>query len=194
MLKSTYLTEHDLKDFGFRFLGRNIKISSDARVYGQENISIGNNVRIDDFVILSAVNGEIQIGNYVFIARNCHLSGTLGIKIHDFCTMAANSIIYSASDDYTGEFLTGQAISREFTTRIGGLVVFEKHVIIGSSCTVIGPCILAEGCSVGSMTLVYKSLDPWSVYVGIPARKLKERKKDLLRAERDFMDREKDDV
>jgi dTDP-4-amino-4,6-dideoxy-D-glucose acyltransferase len=187
MLQSTYLTEFDLKDFGFKSLGNNVRISSDARIYGQENISIGNDVRIDDFVILAAVGGEIQIGNYIFIARNCHLSGSLGIKLNDFCTLAANTIIYSASDDYNGTHLTGQAISQEFVSKTGGRVIAERHVIIGSGCTIIGPCIIGEGTSIGSMTLVNKNLDPWGVYVGIPARRLKERQKDLLNKENEFL-------
>lgn len=188
MLQSKYLTEFDLKDFGFKSLGRNIRISSDARIYGQENISIENDVRIDDFVILSAGTGEILIGNYVFIARNCHLSGTLGIRLGDFSTMAANSIIYSASDDYSGGFLTGQAIPQEFTAKIGGKVIVEKHVIIGSSCTIVGPCIIGEGSSIGSMSLVNKNLDPWGVYIGVPAHKLKDRSKELLKGEEKFLD------
>ncbi|MFM7105605.1 MAG: acyltransferase, partial [Flavobacteriales bacterium] len=104
-LKSKYLTEEDLKDYGFRSLGKNIRISSDARVYGQENISIGDDVRIDDFAILSAANGTIEIGSHVFIARGCHLSGTMNLRIHDFVTLAGNVTIYTASDDYSGESL-----------------------------------------------------------------------------------------
>ena len=180
MLKSKYLDENDLKDFGFKFLGQNIRISSDARIYGQENISIGNNVRIDDFVILSAANGFISIGDFVFIARNSHLSGTLGIEIKDFASMAANSIIYSASDDYSGEYLTAQAIPQEYTTQIGGIVSVGKHVIIGSSTTIIGPCVIEEGCSIGAMSLVNKNTKSWGIYYGIPAKRMKERKRDLL--------------
>jgi galactoside O-acetyltransferase len=193
MLKSNYLSEHDLEDFGFRSIGKNVRISSDARIYGQENISIGSDVRIDDFVILSASTGTIEIGSCVFIARGCHLSGTFGIQIKDFSTMAANTVIYSASDDYSGNYLTGQAISSEFTARIGGPVVIEKHVIIGSSCTVIGSCTIHEGCSIGSMTLVNKDLEPWGVYIGIPARRLKDRSKDLLKMEQDFIQFRKTD-
>jgi galactoside O-acetyltransferase len=187
MLKSNYLTEHDLKDFGFKSIGKNVRISSDARIYGQENISIGNDVRIDDFVIFSAASGTIEIGSCVFIARGCHLSGTFGIQIRDFSTMAANTIVYSASDDYTGRYLTGQAIPSAFTTRIGGPVVIEKHVIVGSSCTIIGSCIIREGCSIGSMTLVNEDLEAWGIYVGIPARRLKDRSKDLLKMEQEFI-------
>jgi acetyltransferase-like isoleucine patch superfamily enzyme len=187
MLKSAYLTEEDLKDFGFKSIGRNVRISADARIYGQNNISIGNNVRIDDFAILSAENGHINIGNYVFIARNSHLSGYYGIDLLDFTSMAANTIIYSASDDYSGDYLTAQAIPQKFTAHLGGPVVIGKHVIIGSSCNVIGPAHIGEGCSIGAMSLVSGELAPWGVYVGIPCRKLKDRKKGLLELEEKFL-------
>lgn len=193
MLQSAYLTEVELKDFGFKSLGKNVRISSDARVYGPENISIANNVRIDDFAILAAVNGSIAIGNHVFIARNSHLSGTLGIEMHDFSSMAANTVIYSASDDYSGDYLTAQAIPKKYTTQVGGPVVIGKHVIIGSATTIIGPCNVGEGCSIGAMTLVNNDLQPWGMYVGIPAKRLKDRKKGLLALEEEFLkDKETD--
>jgi galactoside O-acetyltransferase len=187
MLQSNYLTETNLANFGFKSIGKNVRISSDARIYGQENISLGSNVRIDDFVILSGANGSINIGNYVFIARNSHLSGALGIEMHAFSSMAANVVIYSASDDYSGDYLTAQAIPQEFTTKVGGKVVIGKHVIIGSSCTILGPATIGEGCSVGSMSLVHKDLDDWGVYVGIPVKRLKDRKKNLLALEKKFL-------
>jgi len=186
-LKSKYFTEIDLKDFGFKKIGRNVQISSDVRIYGQENISIGNDVRIDDFCILSSVNGSIDIGNYVFIARNSHLSGFFGIELHDFSSMAANTVIYSASDDYSGDYLTAQAIPQKYTAHIGGMVIIGKHVIIGSSCTIMGPCNIGEGCSIGAMTLVQKDLLPWGIYVGIPCKRIKERKKGLLSLEEQFL-------
>jgi len=187
MLQSRYLTEVELKDFGFKSIGRNVRISTDARIYGPENISIGNDVRIDDFTTLAAVNGSITIGNYVFIARNSHLSGTLGIEMHDFSSMAANTVIYSASDDYSGEYLTAQAIPKEYTTQIGGPVIIGKHVIIGSTCTIIGPSRIGEGCSIGAMTLVQKDLQSWGIYMGIPAKRFKERNKGLLTLEERFL-------
>ena len=187
MLQSRYLNEVDLKDFGFKSIGKNVKISSDARIYGPENISIGNDVRIDDFTILSAINGSITLGNYVFIARNSHLSGSLGIEMHDFSSMAANTVIYSASDDYSGDYLTAQDIPQKYTAHIGGPVIISKHVIIGSTCTIIGPSVIGEGCSLGAMTFVHKNLKSWGIYLGIPAKRLKERKRGLLKLEKEFL-------
>ena len=188
MLQSKYLTEVDLKDFGFKSLGKNVKISSDARIYGQENISIGNDVRIDDFCILSAKSGYINIGNFVFIARNCHLSGFYGIDMYDFSGMAGNITIYSASDDYSGDYLTAQAIPQKYTSHKGGPVIIGKHVIIGAASVIVGPCKIGEGCSFGAMSLIIsKELEPWGIYAGIPCKRLKDRKKNLLELEKQFL-------
>jgi galactoside O-acetyltransferase len=180
-----YYTEHDLADFGFASLGTNVRISSDARVYGAERISIGNDVRIDDFVMLATGEGSITIGNSVYIARCCNLTGTFGIELCDYSSMAANTVIYSASDDYSGEFMTAQAIPKEFTKFVGGKVTIGRHVIIGASSVIIGKADIGEGCSLGAVTVVVdQDLDPWGMYVGNPARRVKERKRDLLELEK----------
>ncbi|MCD4828087.1 MAG: acyltransferase [Candidatus Cloacimonetes bacterium] len=195
MLQSKYLTENDLKDFGFKAIGENVRISSDARIYGPENISIGSNVRIDDFVILAASKGYITLGNFVHITRNSHLGGAKGIVMHDFSSMGANTVIYSASDDYTGDYITNQVVPHKFSAHhIGGPVIIGRHVIIGSACTIIGPSNLGEGCSVGAMSLIMKDLQPWGIYVGIPAKRLKERKKGLLALEKELLKEQNTDV
>lgn len=183
MLQSRYYTEEDLRDFGFQSLGSDVRISSDCRVYGAEHISIGSHVRIDDFTILAAVRGSITIGDYVFIARGCHLSGVFGIEMHDFSSMAANTVIYSASDDYSGASLTAQVVPHHYTNYIGGPVTIGRHVIIGASSVVLGPADLGEGCSFGSFSLISKTLPAWGVYAGIPVRRLKERSRELLEQE-----------
>lgn len=184
MLKSDYCTEKELVEFGFKKIGNNVLISKDARIYGQENISIGNNVRIDDYVTMSATNGFIEIHNNIHIARGCHFSGVYGIVIRDFAGISANSVIYSASDDYSGAFLTGQIIPPEYTSYSGGLVSIGRHVIIGACTTIIGPCNIGEGCSIGTMSLIMKDLIDWNIYAGIPARIIKKRNDSLLELEK----------
>lgn len=188
--KERYYTEHDLKDFGFKSIGRNVRISSDARVYGAERISIGDDVRIDDFVMLATGEGYIAIGNACYIARCCNLTGTFGIQMHDYSSMAANTVIYSASDDYSGDFMTAQAIPKEFTKFVGGKVTLGRHVIIGASSVIIGAADIGEGCSLGAVTVVVnKNLDPWGMYVGNPARRVKERRRGLLELEKQLRSR-----
>ena len=50
---NSFLTKIELQKIGFKYLGENTKISRLANFYSPSKISIGNNVRIDDFCILS---------------------------------------------------------------------------------------------------------------------------------------------
>ena len=50
--------------------------------------------------------------------------------------------------------------------------------------------ILAEGTSIGAMSLVLKSTEAWGLYVGNPAKRLKDRNKDLLQLEIIYLENE----
>ena len=63
-LGGNFLSENELKDLGYKSLGKNVLISNRAGIYGLENISIGSNVRIDDYCVIIAT-GELQIKNHV---------------------------------------------------------------------------------------------------------------------------------
>ena len=58
---TSFYTEEELKGLGFRHIGNGVCISRKASIYGAQNISLGDHVRIDDFCILS---GRIEIGSY----------------------------------------------------------------------------------------------------------------------------------
>lgn len=157
-------------------------ISRKASIYGAENISIGQHVRIDDFCILS---GKIEIGNHVHIAAGAMLfGGEAGIWLQDYVGISSRSAVYAASDDYSGEFMTNPTVPAQYRHVISERVCMERHVLIGTGCTVLPGVMIGEGTSVGSMSLVDKSLDAWGIYVGIPCRRMKERSKDLLLLEK----------
>ena len=67
---NSFYSQDELSDMGFKRIGSNAMISRKASFYGASNMSIGNNIRIDDFCILS---GNITIGNYAHIAEFCSL-------------------------------------------------------------------------------------------------------------------------
>jgi galactoside O-acetyltransferase len=56
-----------IEAMGFASVGENVRISDRASFYGSNRIHIGNNVRIDDFCVLAAGIGGINIGNFVHI-------------------------------------------------------------------------------------------------------------------------------
>lgn len=174
---SSFYTKEELKELGLKKYGDNVLISRYARIYSPHLLSIGNNVRIDDFCILS---GNIEIGSRVHISAFCALYGALGIKISDDSGVSAKSIIYSAIDDFSGEYLIGPMQERKKTNVTGGLVLLERYVQIGAGCIIFPNLTIREGSVVGAMSLVKKSTESWSINAGIPSKKIKLRSKNML--------------
>lgn len=180
-----YMTSDSLERMGFKRLGDNVKISDRASVYDASLIEIGNNSRVDDFCVIS---GRIHIGSYCHITPMCLIAGgEPGVFLADFCTLAYGVKIFSQSDDYSGSSMANSMIPRVFKTEIFKPVHLEKHVIVGAGSIIFPGVCLAEGCAVGAMTLVTKSTAPWGIYAGNPARRIKERKQDILKHEAKFL-------
>ena len=97
-------TRDELQELGFLNVGENVKISKKASVYGTSRISLGDNVRIDDFCVLSAGEGGITLGSHIHLAVYSCLIGAGHIQIGDFCNISSRVAIYSSSDDYSGAF------------------------------------------------------------------------------------------
>lgn len=180
-----YYMQEELEKFGFKYLGKNVKISTKASVYDCEKIEINDNSRIDDFCVIS---GKIKIGRFVHITPQCLVAGgEKGVVFEDFTTLAYGVKVFTQSDDYSGETLTNSLIPKKYKNEFKKEVIIKKYSIVGAGSIIMPGVILAEGTSVGAMSLVLKSTKPWSIYIGVPARRLKDRKKDLLKLEKQFL-------
>lgn len=179
-----YIDHDRLQTMGFRRLGANVKISDKASIYDPDRIEIGNNSRIDDFCVIS---GSVTIGSYCHITPMCLIAGgEPGITLSDFCTLAYGVKIFAQSDDYSGSTMTNSLIPRRYKREIFEPVRIGRHVIIGTGAVVFPGADIGEGCAIGAMALLTRPADPWGVYVGIPARRLRDRKQNLLELEKIF--------
>ncbi|MBV2127807.1 acyltransferase [Arsukibacterium indicum] len=181
------LTEQQLRTIGFKAVGQNVRISDKASIYNAANISIGDNVRIDDFVVLSAGAGGISLGNHIHIAVYTSLIGAGAITIGDFANLSSRVSVYSSSDDYSGETMTNPCVPDEYKNVLHAAVTFEKHVIVGCGSVVLPGVTLHEGVAVGALSLVTKTCQPFGIYAGTPARFVKARSRDLLNLEQDYL-------
>lgn len=180
-----YYSEAELQSMGFKFLGKNIKISNKASIYNCDQISINDNSRIDDFCVIS---GKVSIGRFVHIAPFCLVAGgELGITMDDFSGLAYHVQVFSQSDDYSGTTLTNPTVPSIYKNEKKSAVHLGRHVIVGAGSIVFPGVHILEGCSVGAMSLVNRSTESWGIYLGNPAKKIKNRKKDLLVLEKEFL-------
>jgi len=181
------LNRATIMSMGFASVGENVLISDRASFYNCSNISIGNNVRVDDFCVLSAGSGGITLGNYIHIAVYSSLIGAGKISLFDFCNISSRVSIYSSSDDFSGEWMTNPTISSEFTGVFHADVVIGHHAIIGSGAVILPGVVIEEGVAVGALSLVKKHCMAFGIYMGTPAKKIAERKRNLLALEKTFL-------
>jgi galactoside O-acetyltransferase len=182
----------ELKNLGFKTLGEHILISRKASIYGSENIELGSNIRIDDFCILS---GRIKIGNYVHVAAYTSLcGGNKGIVLEDFVNLSRKVEIFAVSDDFNGVSMTNPMVPDDYKNIVEAEVILRKHVVVGAGSVILPSVVLEEGSVVGALSLVKNSTLSWSINAGIPAKKIKNRRKDLLEFEKRFMEEKSSDV
>ena len=179
----TILGREAIEALGFAFVGENVQISDRASFYGASRISLGSNVRIDDFCVLSAGVGGISIGDYVHIAVYSSLIGAGKVSLSDFCNISSRVAIYSSNDDYSGAAMTNPMVPGEYTGVTHADVFLGKHVIVGSGSVILPGVTLEEGVAVGALSLVQKKCEAFGIYAGNPARRIKDRKRDLLELE-----------
>lgn len=171
---TSFYSGEELKNLGLKSYGKNVLISRKCSIYGSSNISIGDNVRIDDFCILS---GQITLGSHIHISAYVALYGSMGIELEDYTGISPRSTIYSAMDDFSGEYLIGPIHPEEKTNVTGGKVTLRKFSQIGCN-SVIFPCLtIEEGGIVGAMSMVKENVPAWTIVAGIPAKVVKSRKK-----------------
>lgn len=177
-MENSFLSKEELKTLGLKSYGVNVLISKKASLYDISQISIGNNVRIDDFCILS---GKIALGNYIHISAGTYLyGGDTGIEMKDYSAISSRSAVYAISDDFSGDFLTNSMVDERFRNVIKKRIVIEKYATIGTNVTILPGANVAEGCVIGAMSLVKEYTEPWGIYVGIPCKRIKERSRRIL--------------
>lgn len=187
-LDSGFFSSEELETIGFRSFGSNVRIARNNVIVNPQNICLGSHVRIDSYCSILAIGGQLEIGSYVHIGAYCYLNAGAGITIEDFCGLSQGTKVYSRTDDYSGEFMTNPTVPAKFTRVIASKVTFKKHSIVGSSSVVLPGVTLGEGASVGALSLVLRSLDPWFVYTGSPAKKLWERSRNILKLEEQLIE------
>jgi len=168
--------------------GENVKIYEFAKlIHNQNNLFIGDNSQIDDFVFLNA--GEMcEIGRFVHISSFCSIIGGGKLIMKDFSGLSAGCRIVTGSDDFKGPFLSNPSIPDKYKNVTTGSIIIGKHAIIGTNSIILPDVEIGEGVTVGANCLVTRDLEPWTVYAGSRPKKVGERDKSgVLDLEKKFL-------
>ena len=162
-----------------QYRGKNVILGKTVRIRYPELVYIGDNCIIDDFTYIStalrlATNVHISAGNKIIGGRSATV--TMG----EYSTLAPNVVLAAGSDDYVGGIAT-PLVPREAKGNVEiGDISIGRHCIVGAGSVVLPNVRFGDGASVGALSLVKKDLDPWTLYAGVPARRLKARDRDRI--------------
>ena len=177
-----------------RHMGRNVRIGCGVMIFNPQYVSLGDNVGIDDHCTLMArsdrgitlqegvnlkygvyldtenAEGYIEVGKRVYIGTGSCLHAHKGLEIGDDTLLAQNITItpYSHRFDDPAKTIYSQ----------GG---FTKKIIIGRDCylgmnvSLVYSADIGEGSVVGAGSVVVKTIPPFSVAVGVPAKIIRRR-------------------
>lgn len=178
--RAEYLSPAGIANMPFKSVGHDVMIHERVTLIGIENISIGSHVRIDPEVILLAT-GPLTIGCYTHIAAGVFIAARAGFEMKNFANIAHGSRIYTVNDDYSGEHLMGPTIPAELLSLSAGAIVMQEHANIGAGAIVLPGVTMAEGSVLGALSMLGKSTEPWMTYGGVPAKPIKERRRDVIK-------------
>ncbi|WP_293900318.1 DapH/DapD/GlmU-related protein [Phenylobacterium sp.] len=182
-----FLREDRLRELGAAAVGENVAVHETCVLVDLENMRFGSNVRIDPFCMLSAAGGWLTMGDFVHVATHVFVTAGSGVELCDFVGLSPGVRVFSRSDDFTGEYLTNPTVPATFTkppalrpVRVG------RHVVVGAGTVILPEVDIGDGSTVGAGSVVTRSLDPWGIYVGSPARRVRDRSQGLLAVEARF--------
>jgi acetyltransferase-like isoleucine patch superfamily enzyme len=181
------------RDFpGNEFMGDNVRpllkrCASSAKIFPlaklckPDQIEIGEMARIHDFVFMWGGLG-IRIGNYNDIQPFVNIWGGGEAVLGDYISVGGGSQLLTATYDYNGYRMV-DGLPSDHTNTLFGKLVIESDVYIGVNCTLMPNITIGEGAVVGGGSFVNKDVEPWSINVGSPAKKIgtRPRLKDHIR-------------
>ena len=113
---------------------------------------------------------HISIGRRVSINDNVFINGYGGVEIGDDCAIAFGTAILS-EDHETGNL----ELPIRDQPKIPGRIRIEDDVWIAANCTILRGVTIGRGSVIGAGSVVTRSVPPFSVAAGNPARVLRAR-------------------
>lgn len=155
-------------------IGKRVIISDgcilDARNSSNETaISIDDDVMISNNVMFSCKDGSVSVGKTTGINAQTIVQSTNScpVSIGEDVIIGQQSLIVGGGN-YDIE-LTDVPIRQQGIKRDGGVTI-SNNVWIGGKVTVLGGVTIGEGSVIGAASVMTKSVSPYSLCRGIPAK------------------------
>lgn len=148
--------------------GRGVRVRRSVRmdVVPFNNLSIGSKTIIEDFTVINNGVGDVLIGGDTVIGLSNVLIGPLSIG--DKVIIAQNVVLSGLNHGYENVAI---AIKDQAVTT--SPILIEDECWIGANVVVTAGVTIGKHCVIAAGSIVTKSIPPYSIAVGNPARIIK---------------------
>jgi acetyltransferase-like isoleucine patch superfamily enzyme len=149
-------------------------VSPNSRIRHPEQFEIGDFSIVDDFCYIST---RARIGICSHIASGCSIAGGAAhlFTLGDFSSLSSGVKIWCVSDDFANDVVCIMPPGVDVKAHlIQGDVTAGQYTAIGSNTVVMPDNVIPEGTVIGALSFVPArfAFEPWSVYAGVPIRKI----------------------
>jgi len=155
-------------------LGQNVTLDDgivlDAKGSYSQGISLGSNIWIGRNTILTSFNGSIRIGDYVSVGPFCNFSSHSSIDIGSHVSISPYCALLAASKD-----MSDASIPLMQQRRTSKGIRVGDNVWIGTGVVVLDGAEIGADVVIGAGAVVNKSIPSGTVAAGIPVRVIRTR-------------------
>lgn len=163
-----YYGSEELRSFGFKAVGENVRVSRDCTIIGPHNIVFGDNIRIDSGTAIIATGGTLTLKGLNHIGGQCHFCVAADLTIGEYSGTSQGVRIYTGTDQ----------VSTAGGVRVRPVEI-GSFVCLSSGSVVLPGCHVREGSVIGALSLVNRPVRPWGIYHGNPVKRIGERPRDI---------------
>ena len=136
--------------------GKSVRLGTSVRMYGPENIYLGNDVIIGDGALFMCTRAKIHVGDHVMFGPQVTV------------------ITGEHRMDLVGRYMT-TVTNEEKRPEDDRDVIFEGDNWIGANVTVLSGVTVGKGAVIAAGAVVTRDVPPYAIVGGIPARVIKMR-------------------
>lgn len=147
-------------------------IDSEVYILHPGRLTMHETARIDRWV---KVEGKVTIGAHVHIASFSHIGAGGGEVIFgDYSGCSSHVTICSGLPDIRYLHVSAaEPLALQHPVR--RLTVIGRYVVLFAGAVIYPGVTIGDGALIGAGSVVTKDVPPWTVYGGVPARKLRDR-------------------
>lgn len=96
------------------------------------------------------------------------------VFVKENVSIGPNVTFIPNSEPNNSQCLKDNKYVKEHLIKRNATIVVEKEAWLGANCVILPGVTIKEGCIIGAGAVVTKDTSPYSIYAGVPAKKIRE--------------------